>query len=77
MLVRDSVHVNVMATGVLTAFEPGKPCARKVGRQPSAAALAEAEHLAAQLRGQHTDEREVVVDFARYAQAARMRQVAP
>jgi len=77
VLVRDTVHVTALETAVLAAFDTGKPCGRKVRRPPTAAALAEAEHLAEQLRGQHTVEREVVVDLARYARAARMRQVAP
>ena len=77
VLVRDTVHVTALETAVLAAFDTAKPCARKVRRPPTAAALAEAEHLAHQLRGQHADEREVVVDLARYAQAARLRQVAP
>ena len=77
VLVRDTVHVTALESAVLAAFDSGKPCGRKVRRPPSAAALAEAEHLAEQLRGQHAGEREVVVDLARYAQAARLRQVAP
>jgi hypothetical protein len=73
-VVRDTVHVTALETAVLAAFDTNKPCARKVRRPVSAAALAEAEHLAEHLRGQHHGEREVVVDLARYAQAARDRQ---
>jgi transposase len=70
VLVRDTVHVTALETAVLAAFDSSKPCGRKVRRPVTAAALAEAEHL----RGQHDGEREVVVDLARYAQAARDRQ---
>jgi hypothetical protein len=80
VLVRDTVHVTALETAVLAAFDTSKPCARKVRQPVSAAALAQAEHLAEHLRGQHdsqpADEREVVVDLARYAQAARDRQQA-
>jgi transposase len=72
VLVRDTVHVAALETAVLAAFDSSKPCARKLRRPVSPAALAEAE----QLRGQHDGEREVVVDLARYAQAARDRQQA-
>ncbi len=70
VLVRDTVHVTALETAVLAAFDSSKPCARKVRRPPTPAALAEAEHL----RSPRQDEREVVVDLARYAQAARDRQ---
>jgi transposase len=73
VLVRDTVHVHALETAVLAAFDGNKPCARKVRRPPTAAALAEAEHLR---NHQQVDEREVVVDLARYAQAARDRQQA-
>ena len=75
MLVRDTVHVTALETAVLAAFDTTKPCARKARRPPSPAALAGAE----QLRGEQGGERvrEVVVDLARYADAARERQVAP
>ncbi len=73
VLVRDTVHVTALETAVLAAFDSSKPCARKVRRPPTAAALAEAEHLRGHV---HVDEREVVVDLARYAQAARDRQEA-
>ena len=73
VLVRDTVHVTALETAVLAAFDSSTPCPRKVRRPPTPAALAEAEHL----RGhQHPDEREVVVDLSRYAQAARQRQEA-
>ncbi len=74
VLVRDTVHVTALQTAVLAAFDTGKPCHRKARRPPSPAALAEAEQLRSASRA---DEREVVVDLARYAQAARERQVAP
>jgi transposase len=71
VVVRDTVHVHALETAVLAAFDAARPCARKARRPPTPAALAEAEHL----RGdRHTAEREVVVDLARYAQAARDRQ---
>jgi transposase len=70
VLVRDTVHITALQSAVLAAFDNSKPCGRKARRPPSPAALAEAEHL----RGQHDAEREVVVDLARYAQAARDRQ---
>jgi len=73
VLVRDTVHVHALESAVLAAFDSSKPCARKVRRPPTPAALAEAEHL----RGtRHVEEHEVVVDLARYAQAARDRQEA-
>ncbi len=74
VLVRDTVHVTALQTAVLAAFNSSKPCHRKARRPPSPAALAEAEQLRNPIR---PDEREVVVDLARYAQAARERQVAP
>lgn len=56
---------------MLAAFDSSKPCARKVRRPPTPAALAQAE----QLRGdRQLGERQVVVDLARYAEAARDRQ---
>jgi transposase len=71
VLVRDTVHITALETAVLAAFDSNKPCTRKVRRPPTAAALAEAEHLRSDRR---PDEREVVVDLTRYAQAARDRQ---
>jgi transposase len=73
VMVRDSGHVRALESAVLAGFDTAKPCARKVRRPPSAAALAEAEHLTGPAR---PDEREVVVDLARYARAALDRQVA-
>ena len=73
VMVRDSGHVRALESAVLAAFDTSKPCARKVRRPPSPAALAEAEHL---LDPRLPDEREVVVDLARYAQAALDRQAA-
>jgi transposase len=70
VLVRDTLHVTALQTAVLAAFDTGEPCARKARRPPTPAALAQAEHL----RGQHDGEREVVVDLAHYARAARDRQ---
>jgi transposase len=72
VLVRDTAHVHALETAVLAAFDSSTPCPRKVRRPPTPAALAEAEHL----RDPRQDEREVVVDLARYAQAARDRQQA-
>lgn len=58
---------------MLAAFDSSTPCAGKVRRPPTPAALAEAEHL----RGpRQVQERDVVVDLTRYAQAARDRQQA-
>jgi transposase len=71
VLVHDTLHVTALQSAVLAAFDTSKPCARKVRRPPTAAALAEAEHLRSDRR---PDEREVVVDLARYAQAARDRR---
>jgi len=71
VLVRDTVHVHALETAVLAAFDSSKPCARKARRPPTPAALAEAEHLHGE---RHIEQREVVVDLARYAQAARDRQ---
>jgi transposase len=76
MMVRDSVHVAALQTAVLAAFDTATPCPRKVRRPPSPAALAQAEHLRGSGRGEH-GEREVVIDLAVWAQAARDRQVAP
>ncbi len=73
VLVRDTVHVTALETAVLAAFDTSKACGRKLRRPPSPAALAEAE----QLRQPAPDEREVLVDLARYAEAARTRQLAP
>ncbi len=73
VLVRDTVHVIALGSAMMAAFDSSKPCARKVRRPVSPAALAEAEHLR---DSQHASQRprEVVVDLRRYAQAARDRQ---
>ncbi len=64
-----------LESAMMAAFDSSKPCARKVRRPVSPAALAEAEHLRdSQHVSQRPDEREVVVDLRRYAQAARDRQ---
>jgi len=74
VVVRDSVHVTLLETAVLAAFDTRRRCARKVRRPPSAAARAEAE----QIRGDVTTaDRDVVVDLAVWARAAQDRQVAP
>jgi hypothetical protein len=67
-----------LQTAVLAAFDTSRPCPRKVRRPPTPAALAEAEQLRAGRGGGGRDlGREVVVDLAVWAQAARGRQVAP
>ena len=84
--VRDAGHVRALQTMVLTAFHDGPRCARKVRRPPTPAALLHAQ----QLRGNNRDaqdaggasggksgEGEVVVDLSVWANAARLRQVAP
>lgn len=76
VVLREAVHVAALERAVLAAFDTSAPCPRKVRRPPSAAALAEAEQLRRPAR-QDDPQREVVVDLARYAQAARERQVAP
>lgn len=73
--VRDSVHVAALATTVLAAFDTSRPCPRKVRRPPSRTALAEAEHLRS-TTGSAQGDRDVVVDLAVWAQAARDRQTA-
>jgi hypothetical protein len=79
MMVRDSVHVAALQTAVLAAFDTATPCPRKVRRPPSPAALAQAPHLRTGRRDTGSDAagREVVIDLAVWAQAARDRQVAP
>lgn len=73
VMVRDSGHVRALESKVLAEFDTSRPCARKVRRPPSPAALAQTEHLR---RPALPDEREVVVDLARYARAALDRQAA-
>jgi len=76
--VRDSGHVTALETAVLTQFSTVRPCASKVRRPPSPAALAEAERLRHSHsvsgggggRGGTAAEREVVVDLAVWAAAA-------
>jgi transposase len=70
VLVRDTVHVTALESAVLAGFNTSTPCARKVRRRVSPAALAEADHL----RDHDRKVREVVVDLDRYARAARERQ---
>ena len=74
--VRDGGHVRALQTAVLTAFDDRPRCARKVRRPPTPAALVHADQLR---DGAVADaaEREVVVDLSVWAQAARLRQVAP
>lgn len=76
VLVRDAGHVRALERAVLAEFDTSKPCARKVRRPPSPAALAHADHLTRAARPGLPAEREVVVDLARYARAALDRQVA-
>lgn len=72
-LIRDAGHVRALETAVLAAFTTDRPCGRKVRRPPSPAALAQAERL----RPGPPDRREVVIDLAAWADAARDRKVAP
>ena len=78
--VRDAGHVRALQSTVLAAFHDGPRCARKVRRPPTAAALVHAEQLrddaAADVAGGAT-ERAVVVDLSVWADAARLRRVAP
>ncbi len=76
VMIRDTVHVTALETAVLAAFDTAKPCARKVRRPPSPAALNQAQHLELGRR-LHQDAPDVVVDLARYAAIARTRKVAP
>ena len=75
-VVRDSGHVRALETAVLAAFTTDRACGRKVRRPPSPAALAEAQRLQPGPGG-GADGREVVVDLAAWADAARDRRVAP
>jgi hypothetical protein len=71
--VLDSGHVRALETAVLAGFTADRACARKVRRPPSPAALAQAELL----RPGPADGRDVVIDLAAWADAARDRKVAP
>jgi transposase len=79
--VRDAGHVRALQTAVLAAFDDGPRCARKVRRPPTAAALVHAQQLRDSGTDSGTDqaagEREVVVDLSVWADAARLRRVAP
>lgn len=75
--VRDPGHVRALQTAVLAAFSDGPRCAGKVRRPPTPAALAHADQLRGSGSGSEGAEREVVVDLSVWAQAARLRQVAP
>jgi transposase len=79
VMVRDTVHVTALESAVLAAFTTGKPCHRKARRPPTPEALAEAEHLRSSRSSTHGDQLcdEVVVDLARWAEAAEQRRVAP
>ncbi len=73
VLVRDTAHVTALETRVLTQFSTDRPCARKVRRPPSPAALHEAERLRCSDTngaGSTGAGREVVVDLAVWAAAA-------
>jgi transposase len=72
-VVRDSGHVRALETAVLAAFTTDRACGRKVRRPPSPAALVEAERL----RPGPPVGRDVVIDLAAWADAARDRKVAP
>ena len=75
--IRDDVHVRALERAVLAAFSTSKPCKRKARRPPSPAALAEAQVLTMRQDGHRDLGRNVVVDLAVWADAARTRQVAP
>jgi transposase len=62
-------HVSALTRVVLANFTHREPCRRKVRRPPSEAALAEAERIRRAQAG--VAGQAVVVDFARYAEAAR------
>ena len=72
-VIRDSGHVRALETAVLAAFTTDRPCGRKVRRPPSPAALAEAGRL----RPGPSEDRDVVISLAAWADAARDRKVAP
>ena len=75
--IRDDVHVRALERAVLTAFNTAKPCKRKARRPPSTEALGEAQVLTMRRDGHSDVDRDVVVDLAVWADAARTRQVAP
>jgi len=75
--IRDDGHVTALTTAVLAAFTTQAPHRRKERRPPTTAARAEADRLRAIRAASSGDssgqDREVVVDLARYAAAARGR----
>ncbi len=75
--VRDAGHVRALQSAVLAAFDDGPRCARKVRRPPTTAALAHADQLRDKDAVSPDGERAVVVDLSVWADAARLRRVAP
>ena len=71
--VRDDGHVTALTAAVLAAFTTEPPHRRKERRPPTTAARAEADHLRNSRRTDRTEDREVVIDLAAYAAAARGR----
>ncbi|MET7760289.1 hypothetical protein ABZT27_37235 [Streptomyces sp. NPDC005389] len=67
--IRDDGHVLALERAVLASFTDRNPCKTKVRRPPSAAALAEAEHLRGQPAASDPAER-VVIDISTYAAVA-------
>lgn len=74
--VRDDGHVIALERAVLASFTDRAPCKTKVRRPPSAAALAEAEHLRGQPAAGNPAER-VVIDLSTYAAVADRLRSAP
>jgi len=73
--IRDDGHVTALTTAVLAAFTTEPPHRRKERRPPTTAARAEADRLRTR-NSRHngsTEDREVVIDLAHYAAAARGR----
>lgn len=71
VVVRADEHVAALTKVVLANFSDREPCRRKTRRPPSEAALAEAERIRRHRAGDLADGEQVVVDFARYAEASR------
>ncbi|SPF07463.1 DNA replication protein [Streptomyces sp. MA5143a] len=74
--VRDNGHVLALERAVLASFTDRAPCKTKVRRPPSAAALAEAEHLRGQPAAGDPAEK-VVIDLSTYAAVADRLRKAP
>ncbi|MGH3815876.1 MAG: hypothetical protein ACRDUV_26090, partial [Pseudonocardiaceae bacterium] len=66
-------HVSAMSRVVLANFSAKEPCRSKTRRPPEPEALSEAERIR-RARVGLDDDRDVVVDFARYADDTRLLQ---